>query len=115
ADVDTLQLIDGIAPGDVTLRAAPDFGGNAILSINNTADQISLGGFFEFPSLRIDRITFADGTTWDYSAMLAHTAGVNLMGTEETDYLYGNLTDDILSGVGGDDTLSGGAGNDTLD
>lgn len=115
SDVDTLQLIDGIAPGDVTLRATPDFGGNAILTINNTADQISLGGFFEFSSLRIDRITFVDGTIWDYNAMLAHTAGVNLTGTEETDYLYGNLTDDTLSGVGGDDTLSGGAGNDTLD
>ena len=115
ADVDTLQLIDGIAPGDVTLRATPDFGGNAILSINNTGDQISLGGFFEFPSLRIDRIAFADGTVWDYSAMLAHTEGVNLVGTEDTDYFYGNVTNDTLLGLGGDDTLSGGAGNDSLD
>ena len=115
SDVDTLQLLGGIAPGDVTLRATPDFGGNAILTINDTDDELSLGGFFEFPSLRVDRITFGDGTIWDYNAMLAHTEGVNLVGTEDTDYFYGNVTNDSLFGRGGDDTLSGGAGNDTLD
>ena len=114
SDIDTLRLV-GINPGDITLRATPDFMTNAILTINNTTDLVSLGGFFSSDWLRVDRLLFADGTMWDYSAMLAHTEGVNLVGTEETDYFYGNVTNDTLLGLGGDDILSGGAGNDTLD
>ena len=115
ADIDTLQLIDGITSGDITLRATPDFGRDAILTLNGTEDQVNLGGFFSFDALRVDRIQFSDGTMWDYNAMLAHTEGVNLVGTEDTDYFYGNVTNDTLLGLGGDDILSGGAGNDTLD
>ncbi len=114
SDIDTLQLVDGITPGDVTLHATPDFGGDAILTINNTTDELTLAGFFLFDSLRVDRIQFADGTTWDYTAMLAHTQGVELEGTDSSNSLYGNVTNDILSGLGGDDSLYGGAGNDTL-
>ncbi len=36
ADIDTLQLIDGITPGDVILQATPDFGTDALLIIKNT-------------------------------------------------------------------------------
>ncbi|MCE3222677.1 MAG: protein of unknown function, putative Hemolysin-type calcium-binding protein, partial [Nitrospira sp.] len=114
ADVDILQL-EGINPGDITLRATPDFMTDAILTINNTADQLTLAGFFAFDSLRVDRFQFADGTVWDYNAMLAHTEGVTLDGTEDADFLYGNVTNDTLAGFGGDDSLNGGAGNDTLD
>ncbi len=113
SDIDTLQL-EGINPGDITLRATPDFGSDAILTINGTTDQVTLGGFFAFDSLRVDRIQFSDGTVWDYSAMLAHTEGVTMEGTEDQDFLYGNVTNDLLSGLGGDDILNGGAGDDTL-
>ncbi len=115
ADIDTLQLIDGITPGDIILQATPDFGTDAVLTIKNTTDQVNLGGFFLSDGMRVDRIQFSDGTIWDYSAMLAHTEGVNLVGTEDTDYFYGNVTNDTLFGLGGDDILSGGAGNDILD
>jgi Ca2+-binding RTX toxin-like protein len=115
SDVDTLQLLEGVGPGDLTLRATPDFGTGVILTITNTADQLMLGGFFASASLRVDLIKFADGTIWDYNAMLAQTEGVNLVGGEDVDYLYGNVTNDILSGLGGDDSLYGGAGNDLLD
>ena len=115
ADIDTLQLVDGITPGDITLQATPDFQTDALLTIKNSADQVTLAGFFQSDGMRVDRIQFSDGTMWDYSAMLAHTEGVNLVGTEDTDYFYGNVTNDTLLGVGGDDVLSGGAGNDTLD
>jgi len=114
-DLDILQLIDGITPGDITLQATPDFGTTALLTIKNTADQVALGGFFFYEGARVDQIQFSDGTIWDYSAMLARVEGVNLVGTEDTDYYYGNVTNDVLFGLGGDDTLSGGAGNDTLD
>jgi len=113
-DVDTLQLAEGVSPGDIMLQATPDFGSDVILRINNTSDELTLGGFFLFDSLRVDRIQFADGTTWDYNAMLARVEGVNLVGTEGNDYLFGNVTNDTLSGLGGDDSLDGGAGNDTL-
>ncbi len=113
SDVDTLEL-QGINPGDITLRATPDFMTNAILAINDTDDRVGLGGFFSSDGLRVDRIEFADGTIWDYNAMLAHTEGVMLEGTEDSDILSGNVTNDRLSGLGGDDTLNGGAGHDTL-
>ena len=113
SDIDTLQL-EGINPGDITLRATPDFMTDAILTINNTADQLTLAGFFASDWLRVDRFQFADGTVWDYNAMLAHTEGVILEGTEDQDFLYGNVTNDMLSGLGGDDILNGGAGDDTL-
>jgi len=113
ADVDTLRL-EEINPGDITLRATPDFMTDAILTINNTADQLTLAGFFAFDSLRVDRFQFADGTVWDYNAMLAHTEGVTLDGTEDADFLYGNVTNDTLAGFGGEDSLNGGAGNDVL-
>ncbi len=115
ADIDTLQLIDGITPGDITLQATPDFGTDALLTIKNTADQVTLGGFFLSDGMRVDRIQFSDGTMWDYSAMLTHTEGINLVGTEDTDYFYGSVMNDTLLGLSGDDILSGGAGNDTLD
>ncbi len=113
SDIDTLQL-EGINPGDITLRATPDFMTEAILTINNSADQLTLAGFFAFDALRVDQVQFADGTVWDYNAMLAHTEGVTLEGTEDQDFLYGNVTDDMLSGLGGDDILNGGPGHDTL-
>ncbi|MBS0162474.1 MAG: hypothetical protein JSR64_06570 [Nitrospira sp.] len=115
ADIDTLQLVDGITAGDIILQATPDFQTDAVLTIKNTADHVTLAGFFQSDWNRVDRIQFSDGTVWDYSAMLAHTEGVNLVGTEETDYQYGNVTNDTLFGLGGDDILAGGAGNDTLD
>ncbi len=115
ADLDTLQLINGITPSDIRLQATPDFQTDALLTIKNTADQVTLAGFFQSDGMRVDRIQFSDGTIWDYSAMLAHTEGVNLVGTEDTDYFYGNVTNDTLFGGGGDDILSGGAGNDILD
>jgi Ca2+-binding RTX toxin-like protein len=75
---------------------------------------LSLGGFFLGAASRVDQIQFADGTTWDYSAMLGRVEGVNLAGADEADYLSGNVTNDILSGLGGDDSLFGGGGNDML-
>ena len=114
SDVDTLQLVDGINPGDITLRATPDFGSDAILTVKSTTDQLTLSGFFTFASLRVDLIQFSDGTIWDYNTMLAHVEGLNIEGTEDSDYLNGNVTNDILSGLGGYDSLNGGAGNDML-
>lgn len=114
ADLDTVRLDAGITTADVRLHAQP-YGHDAVLlSVNGTADQLSLGGFFFGAESRIDRIQFADGTIWDYSAMLARVDGVNVTGTEEGEYLGGNVTNDTLSGLGGDDNLNGGDGNDIL-
>ncbi len=114
ADLDTLRLDAGITTADVRLQAQPYGHDVVILSLNGTADQLSLGGFFFGAESRIDRTQFADGTLWDYNAMLARVEGVNLTGTADGEYLAGNVTNDTLSGLGGDDNLNGGDGNDIL-
>ncbi len=114
ADVDTIRLTEGIIPGDVTLRAMPDNGSDIVLLLNGTDDQLGLAGFFLGEAARVDQIQFADGTIWDYSEMLARLEGVDLIGTDEADYLSGNVTNDILSGMGGNDSLRGRAGDDKL-
>ncbi len=114
SDVDTVRLAEGITPGDVVLQATPGNGTDVLLTLPGTQDQLALGSFFSSAEYRVDQIQFADGTLWDYNAMVARVQGVNLTGTDEVDYLSGNLTNDTLSGMGGDDSLYGVAGNDTL-
>ncbi|MFO0773688.1 MAG: calcium-binding protein [Nitrospiraceae bacterium] len=114
SDLDTVLLGEGITQSDVALHALAD-NGSVQLTIQGTNDKLELGGFFMGDANRVDRIQFADGTTWDYAAMAARVQGVMLNGTDEADYLSGNVTDDSLVGNGGDDVLYGWAGNDLLD
>ena len=126
---DTLQFGAGITANGVQLDRN---GSDLILSVN-ASDKVTLQNYFyaNSPSLRIETIAFADGTTWDYT-----TVGNKLVynGTVNADFMYGasgvtnringlggNDTisainadkDDVLSGGTGNDTLYGGSGNDT--
>ena len=66
----------------------------------------------------IDRIDFANGSSWDRSdiALAAPDNGlptVTVFGTEAAETLTGTWDDDVLHGKEGDDVLEGSAGSDT--
>lgn len=107
---DVIELGDGIAVGDISLRRS---GETLILSINGTSDSFSVVGFFAddgTSSARIDQVLFKDGTVWT-TAMLKT---MSLQGTAGNDDLTGFDTDDVFSGGAGNDTISGAAGNDQI-
>lgn len=115
---DTVLLQSGITPSDISIVQADD-GGDLIIRIIGTADQITLDNTVIGAGERIEQLRFADGTTWSYAQMLAlataPTAGNDqFWGGPEGDSLSGGAGDDVLRGRAGDDTLAGGAGNDIL-
>jgi Ca2+-binding RTX toxin-like protein len=59
-----------------------------------------------------DRISFADGVSWQQSDIFA---ALQLPPTAGDDVLLGDARANTLEGLAGDDTLQGFAGNDTLD
>jgi Ca2+-binding RTX toxin-like protein len=128
---DVVQLGADITTADVTLaRSADSY--DVVLSIAGTTDTLTLQSFFvgnENPdAYKVDQISFADGNSWDLSAIKAQTvlggagddaingfAGNDTMaGNGGNDTLYGYAGNDTLDGGAGNDTLSGGVGNDTL-
>ena len=100
--VDTIELAEGIAPEDVTVRYTRDGhmtvslqGGTAILVRNQVTSWAASGG------LGIEQVRFADGTVWDRSALAQRAVA-------------GTDGDDLIVSSHADDTVDGGAGNDVF-
>ncbi|RFC39108.1 MAG: Ca2+-binding protein, RTX toxin-related [Candidatus Nitrotoga sp. LAW] len=115
-NIDTVQMVSGVLPGDVLVSKA---GSSLILWISGTSDQLTLVSWFNGGNYGIDQVVFADGTTWDAAklAAMAQPATMNadlLYGSSGNDNINGLGGDDIIYGYGGDDTLNGALGNDTL-
>jgi Ca2+-binding RTX toxin-like protein len=115
-NIDTVQLADGIAPADVTVTRDVY---NLYLSLNGGTDQLNVRNFFSGDAYKIEKVNFADGTSWNAADILARIPGGtngndNLVGTDGNDTLSGLSGDDMLYGQGGNDVLDGGAGNDYL-
>ncbi len=124
-EIDALR-ISGVAPGDVSLKW---IGTEVQLEIAGSADCLTLRNpaFPTFP-LIIGQIQFDDGTTWDSTAINAHTLRYltegndsiaigtfqGLIGLGGNDTLNGGLANDILDGGDGADVLNGSSGNDQL-
>jgi Ca2+-binding RTX toxin-like protein len=105
--VDALLFGTGIRTSDVTARR---WGSDLLLTHANGDDQVTVSGYFDGDSYRLDEIRFKDGTVWDYDDVQAFVT----QGSEGDDYLVGGDSTDTLNGLGGDDTISGEVGNDTL-
>lgn len=129
-DLDTIQLGEDIAPGDISLmRPALSTGGSKEaleIVVSGTQDKLILGDFFapdrnELVSIQIQ---FANGTIWDEQYIINNTQSVSMTGTSgsdamlgysyEDDTIHGYDGNDTINGQGGYDTLYGDAGNDTL-
>jgi Ca2+-binding RTX toxin-like protein len=120
---DMLVLGAGILPPEVTLgRAGTNFA-DLVITIAG-GDAITLENYF-FRNVygdyngRIEALRFADGTAWDYSAIVAlvnaPTAGNDtILGDYFAETLHGGAGNDSINGRHGDDVLYGGTGADTV-
>ncbi|PIT71419.1 calcium-binding protein, partial [Limnohabitans sp. JirII-31] len=133
-NIDTLQLGAGLLSGDVSLSRL----GNSLMLSWGT-DSVTLKSSFITESYRIEKVSFADGTTWgiadiagklvqngtasadnfigfiDYANRMNGLGGNDtLYGGNQDDVIDGGEGNDILGGANGKDTLTGGAGNDLL-
>lgn len=109
----TLQFKAGILPADIQLLSSKT---TLLIRFLNADGQIHVSTFLEDgttanPANTLQRITFADGTSWDLPAIEAKL----FKGTEIAETIGGSNADNNITGRGGNDTLDGAAGNDTLD
>jgi len=107
-NVDTVRFGAGIAASDINFSR---IGKDLVLSVNGTADQLTIQRWRDGDAWRIERVEFADGTVWNAAYIQAH-AIAKLTGTSGNDTLSGDSGNDMLDGGTGNDTLQGGAGND---
>jgi Ca2+-binding RTX toxin-like protein len=109
----TLQFKAGILPDDIHLMSSST---TLVVRFLNADGQIHVSTFLENgttanPANTLQRITFANGTSWDLPAIEAKL----FKGTDLSDIIGGSNAGDKLTGRDGNDTLNGAAGNDTLD
>ncbi len=109
-NLDTVLFAPDVQPGDIQVTRDAD---NIYLTIADTGETLTLGGWFSDPASKIEQISFAGGTVWDIATLEALLPGPP-PATEGPDILFGTTGDDVIDGLGGDDTLYGDAGNDTL-
>ncbi|EJN19086.1 VCBS repeat-containing protein, partial [Pseudomonas sp. GM78] len=111
SDVDILRLTN-LNANQIRLTR---IGNDLVLSVLATGETITVSQCFLDADHAIDRIQFADGSTWGVSEALANLYYPPVVPTNGADVINGNPTDDTLQGLGGNDTLYGNGGNDTLD
>ncbi|MDI1278941.1 calcium-binding protein, partial [Methylobacter sp.] len=113
-NMDTVLFGSGIAADDITFSHS-GYGGDLVLGINGTTDQVTLQNWGSGDDYRIEQVKFADGTVWDAVQLQAFATTVPITGTETADSLYAWAGENAtLRGLGGDDSLYGSSGNDTL-
>ena len=126
-EIDTLRLKAGVAVGDVTLRRDSSNTANLIVEIAGTTDSVTVVGQYADPWGRdytngdkaLEKIVFADGTTWGPTQLAAvkviGTSGNDsITGNGNTEHFEGGAGNDTIKGEYGADFLDGGAGNDIL-
>jgi len=106
----TLEFGTGITSTDLTLGV-----GSLLIRVGANGDAIHLTPFDSNDSLgvhAIETFRFADGTTLNYSQLLAR--GFDLTGTAGNDVITGTNVVDRISSLAGNDMLDGRAGADVL-
>ena len=107
--IDTLQFMEGIAANDISTTRIDN---QLYLTVNSTGDVITVeDAFHSSNNYVIDRVTFTDGTSWDWNTLKALT----LQGTDGDDIIQGFSSDDVINTGIGNDTIYGLVGNDSLD
>ena len=125
-NLDTILLNNDVLPTDVAISRDGD---NLLLSINDTADTLTVNNWFkdESGTWQVEQIQFADGATWNADdiklMVLEGTPGDDILigystpdtisGLAGNDLIYGEGAADILDGGPGNDYIEGGAGDDT--
>ena len=111
-DASVLQLGSGIAIAQLQVTA--DRLGSVYLTDGTAGDQIKLDDFLNRSSYGPQVVSFADGTTWSRSQLIAQTTA----GTTGADMLYGSTGADTFDGkgapAGSQDYEQGNGGADTF-
>ena len=113
--LDTLQFGEGISKQDIQVSRS---GNNLVLTIvtatSENVDQVTIAGWFSSSIYQIEKIAFADQSSWsvgDFQKMV-----MLQLGTANNDTLYGWLGHDAITGDAGDDFIADSSGgNDVLD
>jgi Ca2+-binding RTX toxin-like protein len=115
-----IKLKSSVGVADVSLARVGD---DLALSINGTADKLTIERYFvEAPGTHM-QVQFENGTVWNQADLLARMPGIVIEGTSGDDQLHGTLVGDTMRGGSGndslfasdgDDRLYGDGGNDTL-
>jgi Ca2+-binding RTX toxin-like protein len=108
---DRIRMAPEVSPSDVM---ATRNNNDLVLSLNGSADRLTVSLYFLAPPLEIEEVEFVDGTVWD-QAVIENLMRPAITGTGGNDTLVGTSGNDRLLGLGGDDELTGLAGNDVLD
>ncbi|PTD96445.1 calcium-binding protein [Pseudothauera lacus] len=110
ASVDTIELADGIAPADVTVRYTRS--GDMMISLHDGTKVFvrSQASYFAAnDGVGVEQLRFADGTVWDRSALDMRA----VVGTDGDDRIVSGYDNDILDGGAGNDTYVNLGGYDT--
>ncbi|MCZ4321518.1 calcium-binding protein [Pseudomonas anguilliseptica] len=123
---DVLRFGEGISASDIqTQRVGVDL----VFAHSNGVDKVVLKNVFNSTASTagyiaasvIEKVEFADGTSWTWSQMMADgikqvgsDVAETIIGWSGNDIIYGGAGNDTLDGGTGSNTLYGGAGNDTL-
>jgi len=115
-NLDTILFGAGISFADLNIRGE---NGNLIISIINTADQITINNWFSSNANRVEQIIFNDGQIASiaqntYIDSVVITGSGNIQGAATNDELIGSNAVDFIYGFAGNDNLYGGAGDDQL-
>jgi Ca2+-binding RTX toxin-like protein len=117
SETDTLRLVD-LNPADITVSR---IGVHVVLRVNATNETVTFDEqFWSAAWYGIDRVEFANGTTWNRTQIQSAawirgtTSGETVNGTGEDDPIDADAGNDTINGNGGNDTIIGGAGDDTL-
>lgn len=111
-NLDRIIFKAGVMPADVTAKR---IGGDLVLTIAGTTDQLTVANYFVHESTNawvVEEVHFADdpATVWNTNSIRL----LMLSGGSGDDLIQGYATDDVLNGNDGNDTLNGADGNDTL-
>ena len=116
-DTDTIRLGISIAPADITLTR--DYH-HLYLSINGSADQLTVVNWVDLPDALIEQLEFSDGTLWSAAAVFVHStlvepAGSTFYGTDVAEILSDGDGSDLIYALAGDDKVTAGFGGDFID
>src|SRR5439155_188201 len=96
-----------VAPSEVTLSQTSN-SSHLVLSINGTADKVTLQNWFASPVYQVEKVQFGDGTVWDTSVLSKAARSGWFAGNSGAENIFGsyNVDDYYLFGRGdGNDVI----------
>jgi Ca2+-binding RTX toxin-like protein len=121
-NTDTVML-SGLNPADVTIVRELDNYGSAthlLIKVNGTNDQLRVQNQYSYSNYQIEKLVFADGTTWgttELNTLPLIATGSYVNGTNNADTIdLRNAVNTSASGSYGSDTylFGKGSGQDTI-